>query len=190
MVIYREDEILEGCRNENPACQKIVYEKYSPKMYSICLRYSGNREDARDLMQDGFIKVFMNFKSYRQDSTLDAWITRIIINNTLNQLRKKNKELINKKELQKEYKYDHAYVEDDSMLERFSEVEIRNAIMKLPVGQRTILNLFVFEDFSHKEIAKLTGITEGTSKSQLARAKVTLKELLLKYKENSDGLPG
>lgn len=180
MVIYREDEILEGCRNGKAALQKIVYEKYAPKMFSICLRYTGNSEDARDMMHDGFIKVFSNFKSYRQESTLDAWITRVMINNTLNQLRKKNRDLGNQKEYLKEFEYENEYIEDDNYLEKFTANDIKSAILKLPQGQRTILNLFVFEDYSHKEIAGLTGISEGTSKSQLARARMTLKELLLK----------
>jgi RNA polymerase sigma factor (sigma-70 family) len=189
MIIYTEVEILEGCRNGNPAMQKIVYEKYVPKMYSICLRYTGNREDARDLMHDGFIKVFSNFKSYREESTLDAWITRVIINNTLNQLRKKNKELSHQKEYQLELKNEQEYIEDDNYLEKFTSNDIKLAIMKLPQGQRTVLNLYVFEDYSHKEIASLTGISEGTSKSQLARARITLKELLLKNKTHTDELP-
>jgi len=188
MIIYREEEILKGCRNGNPALQKVVYEKYAPKMYSICLRYTGNREDARDLMHDGFIKVFLNFKSYRQESTLEAWITRVIINNTLNQLRKKNKELRNQKDYLVELKNEYEYTEDDNYLEKFTANDIKSAILKLPQGQRTILNLYVFEDYSHKEIAKLTGISEGTSKSQLARARMTLKEILVKSKSNANEL--
>jgi RNA polymerase sigma factor (sigma-70 family) len=190
MIIYREDEILEGCRNGNPAFQKIVYEKFAAKMYSICLRYSGNREDARDMMHDGFIKVFSNFKSFRQDSTLDAWITRVIINNTLDQLKDKNKELKKQKDYLIELKNENEYIEDDTYLERFSANDIKSAIMRLPHGQRTILNLYVFEDLSHKEIAKLNGISEGTSKSQLARARISLKEILLKNKTNTHELPG
>jgi RNA polymerase sigma-70 factor (ECF subfamily) len=188
MIIYTENEILEGCRNGNPALQKIVYEKYAPKMYSICLRYSRNREDARDLMHDGFIKVFSNFKSYRHESTLDAWITRVIINNILNQLRKKNIELSHQKEYQLELRNEQEYVEDDNYLEKFTANDIKSAILMLPPGQRTVLNLYVFEDYSHKEIAKQTGISEGTSKSQLARARITLKQLLMKNKTHSDEL--
>jgi len=188
MIIYTELEILEGCRNGNPALQKIVYEKYAPKMYSICLRYTRNREDARDMMHDGFIKVFSNFKSYREESTLDAWITRVIINNILNELRKKNIELSHQKEYQIEMTNENEGNDDDTYLEKYTANDIKSAILKLPQGQRTVLNLYVFEDYSHKEIAKLAGISEGTSKSQLARARITLKELLLKNKTHTDEL--
>ena len=180
MIIYSEDEILEGCRNRNPALQKIVYEKYAPKMFSICLRYSKNHEDARDMMHDGFIKVFTNIKSYRQESSLDAWITRVIINNAIDKINAKNKELRRQKDYMAELNNENELADDDHYLEKFSASDIREAIMKLPQGQRIILNLYVFEDLPHKEIARLNGISEGTSKSQLARANITLRELLLK----------
>lgn len=178
--MYSEAEIIEGCRKNVPEYQKIVYEKYARKMMAVCMRYTGNYEEARDLLHDGFMKVFMNFKSYRQESNLDSWISRVMINNSLNYIRKKLKQ----EKAERYYKMENIHKNnpssDDSWFEQFSADDINEAIMKLPFAKRTVFNLYVMDDYSHKEIAKELGISEGTSKSNLFRAKETLKDLLLK----------
>lgn len=180
LLVYSETEIIEGCRKNVPEFQKIVYEKYAPKMMAVCMRYTGNYEEARDLLHDGFIKVFTNFKSYRQESNLDSWISRVMINNTLNYIRTKLKKEKAERYYERETILENETLSDNSWLEEFSVEEISEAIMKLPVGKRTVINLYAFEDYSHKEIARELGISEGTSKSSLSRAKQTLRELLLK----------
>jgi RNA polymerase sigma factor (sigma-70 family) len=179
LLVCNEAEIIEGCRKNNPEFQKIVYEKYAPKMMAICMRYSGNYEEARDLMHDGFIKVFMNFKSYRQESNLDSWITRIMINNTLSYIRTKIRKEKSEKNYKRENEIEASHSKVESWLEKFSLEEINEAIMKLPFAKRTVFNLYVIDDYSHKDIARELGISIGTSKSNLSRAKETLRDLLL-----------
>ena len=180
LLVYNEAEIIEGCRKNNPEFQKTVYEKYAPKMMAVCMRYCGNYEEARDLMHEGFMKVFMNFKSYRQESNLDSWITRVVINNTLTFIRKKLKEEKAERNYKRENILENNSSSTDTWLEKFSLEEINEAIMKLSLAKRTVFNLYVVEDYAHKEIAKELGISVGTSKSNLSRAKETLKDILLK----------
>ena len=177
--MYNEAEIIEGCRKNIPEFQKIVYEKYAPKMIAICMRYIGNYEEARDLMHDGFIKVFMNFKSYRQESNLDSWITRVVINNTLSHIRKRLKTEKAEKFYEKEKVVENTDTSKDNWFEKFSTDDINTAILQLSLAKRAVFNLYVIEDYSHKDIAQQLGISIGTSKSHLSRAKETLKHLLL-----------
>jgi RNA polymerase sigma factor (sigma-70 family) len=178
--VHTDAEIIEGCRKNVPLFQKIVYEKYAPKMMAVCMRYTGNYEEARDQLHDGFIKVFTNFKSYRQEANLDSWISRIMINNTLNYVREKLKKEKSAKYLKQETAFYNIPSSSDDLFHEFSVEDLNSAIMKLPLEKRTVFNLYVLEDYSHKEIAKELGISEGTSKSNLYRAKQILKEILLK----------
>lgn len=178
--MYTEAVIIEGCRNNDPEFQKIVYEKYAPKMMAVCMRYSGNYEEARDLLHDGFLKVFTNFNSYSQKSNLDSWISRVIINNALNYIRKKLKEEKAEKFFKRESLRENITSAEDSWMDNFSIEEIHEAILSLSLEKRIVFNLYVIEEFSHKEIAKELGISEGASKVSLYKARQALKELLLK----------
>ena len=178
--MYTEAVITEGCRNNDPEFQKIVYEKYAPKMMAVCMRYTGNYEEARDLLHDGFLKVFTNFNSYSQKSNLDSWISRVIINNALNYIRKKLKEEKAEKYFKRESVLENNSSAEDSWMDNFSIEEIHEAILSLSLEKRTVFNLYVVDEFSHREIAKELGISEGASKVCLYKARQALKELLLK----------
>ena len=178
--MYTEAVIVEGCRNNDPAFQKIVYEKYAPKMMTICMRYTGNYEEARDLLHDGFLKVFTNFNSYKQKSNLDSWISRVIINNVINNIRRKLKVEKAEKYFKKEFVLENTSSAEDSWMDNFSMEEIHEAILGLSFEKRTVFNLYIVDKFSHKEIARELGISEGASKVSLYKARQTLKELLMK----------
>ena len=176
--MFSETEIIEGCKKGITEFQGIIYKKYAPMMMAICRRYSGNYEEARDLMHDGFLKVFLNIKNYRYEATLQTWISRIMINNILNSFRNKIKIERMGSKLVKEAEEVSDEILDDSYVKDYSIEEINTAIQQLTVGQRTVFNLYTFENFAHKEISNQLGITEGTSKSQLAKARISLREIL------------
>ncbi len=153
--------------------QELLYQKYSSKMYGVCLRYSGNVEDANDLLQEGFIKIFKNLNKFRGDGSFEGWIRRIFVNTSIEHFRKKVK-LYNVGEVQENTVEDNEW----NILDTLAEKDIIILVNELSPGYKTVFNMHVIEGYSHKEIASLLGITEGTSKSQLARAKGVLKKSL------------
>lgn len=155
--------------------QEILYHKYSSKMYGVCLRYSGNSDDANDLLQEGFIKVFKNLGKFRGEGSFEGWIRRIFVNTSIEHFRKKVK-LYNVTEVQENTVED----QDLTALDTLAEKDIIVLVNELSPGYKTVFNMHVIEGYSHKEIAEMLGITEGTSKSQLARAKGVLKKSLEK----------
>lgn len=144
-------------------------------MYGYCLRYSGNPDDANDLLQDGFIKVFENIKSYKGDSPLQAWMSRVFINLAITRYRKKSS---GPRFVEVE---DTEIAEDEPADETTEPADVERVmacIQLLPEKYRIVLNLYAIDKMGHKEIAEQLGITEGTSKSQLSRARQMLKSLL------------
>lgn len=165
-----EKDLIEGCIKEIRAAQKALYERYCRKMMVICQRYSKSVHEAEDILQEGFIKVFANIKSFRGDARLDTWMTRIMINTALNAQRQKlyllpmvDVEAIDIKE------------DDQVSLSEFHLNELIAIVQSLPDGCRMVFNLFAIEGYSHKEIGDMLAISEGTSKSQYNRAKSLLK---------------
>lgn len=151
--------------------QEELYKRFAPKMYAVCLRYSNNAENAQDLLQEGFIKIFRNLNRFRGDGSFEGWIRRIFVNTSIEYFRKKtNLFSITEKE--------DLVVEDSSLnaLDRLAEKDIILLVQELSPGYRTVFNLYAIEGYSHKEIGTMLNINEGTSKSQLARAKSILKK--------------
>ncbi len=144
-------------------------------MYGVCLRYAGNTEDANDLLQEGFIKVYKNLAKFRSEGSFEGWIRRIFVNTSIEHFRKKVK-LYNVTEAQENTLEDP----DISVLDSLAEKDVIALVNELSPGYKTVFNMHVIEGYSHKEIASALGITEGTSKSQLARAKGVLKKSLEK----------
>ena len=173
--IPSETDLIKGCIDGNRQMQEVLYKKFSSKMYGVCLRYSGNVDDANDLLQEGFIKVFKNLLKFRGDGSFEGWIRRIFVNTSIEHFRKKVK-LYNVTEVQENTIEDT----DLNILDTLAEKDIIILVNELAPGYKTIFNMHVIEGYSHKEIADLLGITEGTSKSQLARAKGVLKKSLEK----------
>ena len=169
-----EEELINGCRKGDRAFQQALYERYCRKMLAVCLRYSKTTAEAEDILQEAFVKVFHALKDFRQESKLETWITRIMVNTALNSQRKKM------------YLYPMVDVEKIDMPEEEVSVsgihfmQLLEMVQALPQGCQIVFNLFAIEGYNHKEIAELLGISEGTSKSQYARARSLLQAKLLK----------
>lgn len=166
---------------QEPSSPEALYDTYAPTLLSLCIRYCGNREDAEDVLHDGFIKIIRNIDSFRarQPGSLAAWMKRIMINTSLNFLRSKRKEFkIFATNLTTEPGdlTDDAEDHEDEPFLIFDPDEVLRLICQLPAGYRTVFNLYVFEEFSHKEIAGELGISENTSKSQLSKARAMLRK--------------
>ncbi|HSN07687.1 MAG TPA: sigma-70 family RNA polymerase sigma factor [Hanamia sp.] len=171
--IPSESDLIKGCIEGNPQMQKLLYEKFSSKMYGVCLRYAENTEDANDVMQEGFIKVYKSLSKFRAEGSFEGWIRRIFVNTSIEHYRKKIK-LYNVTEVQENTIEDN----DLNALDSMATKDILNIVNELSPGYKQVFNMHVVEGYSHKEIAELLGITEGTSKSQLARAKGVLKKII------------
>ena len=142
--------------------QHELYKRFAPKMYGVCLRYASNAEEAEDILQEGFIKVFRKVGSFRREGSFEGWIRRIFVNTAIEQFRKKV------------YLQPITDVEEDtwegkyiSVVDRLSEKDIIKLVQQLSPGYRTVFNMYVVEGYTHRQIAELLGISEGTSKSQL-----------------------
>ena len=172
--------ILEGCLKGNLKAQRELYECFAGKMLGVCMRYSANREEAKDLLHDGFIKVFTKLDTFSGSGPLEAWMRRIFVNTALEQLRKKDV-------LRDAVEYDGITDNPDADVNIESDIgrdELMQIINSMPVGYRTVFNLFAIEGYAHQEIATLLHISEGTSKSQYARAKNWLQtKITSKYSE-------
>lgn len=171
--IPSESDLILGCINEDRQMQQLLYDTFSGKMYGVCIRYSGNEEDANDILQEGFIKVFKSLGKFRSEGSFEGWIRRIFVNTSIEHFRKKVK-LYNVSEVQENT------IEDTELdaLDILAAKDIIKIVNELSPGYKTVFNMHVIEGYSHKEIAGILGITEGTSKSQLARAKGVLKKLI------------
>lgn len=163
-------EIVKQCIDNNRAAQEHLYRLYASKMYAVCLRYSKNSEEAKDILQDGFIKIFDKIHQFKNTGSLEGWIRKIIVNTALENFRKKIKyqdiELLPDIKEEMEEEFEPAITLD----------EMYKLVHNLPERYRMVFNLYVFEEMSHKDIANAMGITEGTSKSDLSRARGILQE--------------
>lgn len=170
-----EEEIIKGCVEENNSSQKALYDRYSAKMYALCLRYGRNSSEAQDMLQDGFIKVFDNIKQYGGKGSFEGWIRKIMVNTALNYCRKKefNKEVSDLNGLF------HLKTEAKA-ISNLSEEEILNILQNLPDGYRVVFNLYAIEGFSHKEIAEKLNISDNTSRSQLSKARKLIQKIFEK----------
>jgi RNA polymerase sigma-70 factor (ECF subfamily) len=168
-----ESDLIKGCLEGDRRAQEYLYQRFSPKMYGVCLRYAGKAEDAQDILQDGFVKIFKNLHMYRGDGSFEGWIRRIFVNTAIEHYRRQvnlypvtenHESLLETKEI--------------SAFDSLSVKDLMKIIQQLSPGYRTVFNLYVVEGYSHKEIAEMIGISEGTSKSQLARAKGVLQNII------------
>lgn len=171
-----EQTLLVGCINNDPSAQRELYNRYSPKMLSVCYRFGNSREDAEDMLQEGFIKIFTQIHTFQNKGAFEGWIRRIIVHTCINFL-KKNKKFSNNIDLDQA---DYLEVKEETMPSVMQARQIIECIRQLPLGYRTVLNLYAMEGYSHKEIAEMLDIEESTSRSQYTRAKVMLEGILIK----------
>ncbi len=173
------DQIVARCRKGDARAFHDLYHAYSKAMYNICLRMTGHQADAEDVLQEAFVQVFKNLDNLATDSSLTAWVKRIVVNHCLSYLRKK-KVYFEEVEDQ-EWKQEDGVDETEHTL---TVAAVKDAIGQLPAGYRTVLNLYIFEDYSHREIAGMLGITESTVKTQYMRAKEKVRQIVkLKSKQ-------
>ena len=175
-ALSREEELIDACRQGDRTAQKELFNLLSPRMYAVCLRYAGNSDDAKDILQDGFVTVFSRLDSYSGSGSFEGWARKIFVNTALMHLRKN----------------DALKFSDDISEARWLSSEGTDAvgqigykqllalISSLPDDARTIFNLYVVEGYSHKEISRMLGIPEATSRSKLQRARMRLQELIKK----------
>ncbi|MCC7245279.1 MAG: RNA polymerase sigma factor [Saprospiraceae bacterium] len=165
---------LQACINGERMAQKQFFERFKGKMFALCLRYAHSREDAEDILQEGFVKVFRDLQQYTGEGNLEGWVRKVFVNTALQHLNKQKRGL-------SFVDIDGYDVADDTEQPMYDEPPAKNMIrilQQLPPGFRTIFNLHVLEGYTHPEIAEILGISVGTSKSQLMRAKAHFKNLL------------
>ncbi len=177
-----ESDLISGCIDGNRRMQEELYRRFSPRMYAVCLRYAGSSDEAEDILQEGFIKIFKKLDSFRGEGSFEGWIRRIFVNTAIEHFRRK-------RYLQPVTEKEENTIEGKgiSVLDDLAEKDILDLVRQLSPGYRTVFNMYVVEGYTHKEIGDILGISEGTSKSQLSRAKVILQDMVRKFMEqNSD----
>lgn len=171
-----EEQIVFRCLEKDPLAQKHLFEYYSKRMMGVSLRYSKDIEEAQDILQMGFVKIFEKLETYSHEGSLEGWIRRIIVNTALDSIRKNKKLLDNVSIENVDYQLSN---NDETALEALSAQDLLRVIQKMPLGFKTVFNMYVIEGYSHKEIAEALGITVSTSKSQFSRARAYLKKILI-----------
>ncbi|SNT11762.1 RNA polymerase sigma-70 factor, ECF subfamily [Ekhidna lutea] len=167
-------DLIARCRDDDRAAQFEIYNLYNKAMFNTALRITGDMDDAEDVLQEAFVSAFQKLDSYREDASFGAWLKRIVINKALNHVQKVKKDLM----LVEDIKEEASEYEPEKTEPNYSVDQIKNAIKLLPSGFRTVLSLYLFEGYDHKEISEILGVTESTSKSQYKRAKDKLKMIV------------
>ena len=173
-----EEAIIKGCLNNDTTAQRELYNRYSPKMLAVCYRFGHNREDAEDMLQEGFIKVFLQIHTFENRGAFEGWIRRIVVHTCINILKKNKKfnesvDIIHATGVQ---------IREESVPAVIQAKQVVECIRLLPLGYRTVLNLYAIEGYSHREIANMLDVEESTSRSQYTRAKAMLEDILIRKK--------
>lgn len=169
---YSEAELVDGCKRGSRVHQQALYDQYHRLMYGVCLRYADGGEDARDILQEGFIKVFKHIASFAGKGSFEGWIRRIMVHTSIEHYRRNSRYFMVDIEEARQVHF------DADTLASMSREEIMGIVRDLPAGYRTVFNLYVIEGYSHQEIGEMLNISVGTSKSQLSRAKKLLQDKL------------
>lgn len=167
-----EQQLINECKKGNRLAQKELYNKYSRKMMGVCLRYINERETARDILQDGFVKVFTSLDSFSGIGSFEGWLRRIFVNCALEFLRKSDV----LREATDWESITEPVPSETSVISELSASDLMKLIQELPTGFRMVFNLFAIEGYSHKEIGDMLNITESTSRSQYTRARQLLQK--------------
>ncbi len=170
------DNIIKGCCRKEPVAQRLLYEMFSARMFGVCLRYSGSREDAQDILHESFLKIYEKIEQFESRGSFEGWIRRIMVNTALEKFRNQNK-IVNVQEAIEEYERK----EDIDITDNITAKELMRMIGELSPQYRIVFNLYAIEGYSHKEISEKLGITEGTSKSNLSRARTILQDKVKEF---------
>lgn len=171
-----EEQLVKKCLEKDALAQKQLFEHYSRRMMGVCLRYSQDGDEAQDVLQMGFIKVFEKLDMYNFKGSLEGWIRKIIVNTALDNIRR-NKKFLNDVEMDKVDYQLHNHTEN--AIDTLSAQDLLKVIQEMPPGFRTVFNMFAIEGYSHKEIAEELNISVNTSKSQYSRARAHLQKTLI-----------
>lgn len=174
-TILTEEEIIKGCSKNDPKCQKMLFDRYSGKMFAVCIRYTASMEDAEDVLQEGFVRVFNYIQTYKNAGSLEGWIRRVIINVALRhyQKTKTHHEMM-------QHNNNAELTTMPEVISQLSEQDLLAIINQLPEGYKIVFNLYAIEGYSHLEIGEMLGIQESTSRSQLTKARKILNEKIRK----------
>ncbi|MDP2175299.1 MAG: sigma-70 family RNA polymerase sigma factor [Bacteroidota bacterium] len=167
------EDLIEGCKKEDRVCQRELYNMFAGKMMAVCIRYAKDRMEAEDILQDGFIKLFDNVSSFKNEGSFEGWIKRIFVNTALNKIRMNKREFRDIDDVALNLPF------DDQLIEKMSENDILEIIRSMPEGYKYVFNLYAIEGFSHKEIADSLGIEEASSRSQYSKAKKYLQQKII-----------
>lgn len=181
-----EEQLVKACISGNASAQKEFYDLFAKKMMGVCLRYTNNYEEAQDVLQDGFVKVFTKLSKFVNKGSLEGWVRRIMVNTALDHYRKNKK-------FQKDVEIDaisFKLEKQEFIIENINAKDLLKIIQTIPEGYRVVFNLFAIEGYSHKEIAEQLGVTESTSKSQYSRAKKMLRKILIEKNIVTEGERG
>lgn len=174
-----DEQLVKKCRERDALAQKQLFDLYSKKMMGVCLRYTKDIDEAQDVLQMGFIKIFEKLHLYNHQGSLEGWIRRVIVNTALDNVRK-NKKFYENVEMDKvEY---HLSDVEESGLDSLKAQDLLKIIQEMPNGFRTVFNLYAIEGYSHKEIAETLNISINTSKSQYSRARTYLQKIIVEEK--------
>lgn len=170
-----DKKIIEGCIKGKRHAQNELYKKYASLMLGICLRYAKNKEEAEDIVQEGFIKVFINIKGFRSEGSFEGWMKRIMINTAITHIKQNLKHQYHTdiEEIEEIHVISEEKQDDDSVV-KIPQAKLMSIIQSLPEGYKMVFNLYVFEQLTHKEIAEMLGVSINTSKSQLSKARKLL----------------
>ena len=173
-----EQNLIESCIHNNAAAQRELYNRFSGLMFAICFRYANTKEDAEDMLQDGFVKIFTRIITYENKGNFQGWMKKIMVNTCINHLQKNRKfsEIINIETQQNlEFK-------EESISSKLLGKQVMQCLLMMPIGYRTVINLYAIEGYNHKEIGDMLNISEATSRSQYVRGKAVLESILIDKK--------
>jgi RNA polymerase sigma-70 factor (ECF subfamily) len=179
--VFNYKSLIEACIDENSEAQEELYKQFAPKLFGICLRYMKNQQQAEDLLQEVFLKIYASLDTFKYKGSFEGWMRKITVNLAINFYKKEIQNIINQKGIPVENVRglsDNAFVD---VISKMSEEYLLSMIQKLPVGYRTVFNLHVIEGYTHKKIGELLGISPSTSKTQFMRARNSLQRQLVEY---------
>ena len=170
------ESVLRACREQNPDAQKVLFKSYFSYAKNICQRYASNQEDAEEILNDGFMKVFQNIHRYENIQSFKAWFRTILVNTCINYYHKREKNLYS-------LAVEHATmpVYDENVIDKMAAEDILALVQKLPTSYRTVFMMHVVDGYNHREIAEMLGINEGTSRSNFMKARLKLQEMIKTY---------
>ncbi len=171
------EQLIERCRDFDRKAQHDLYERYAPKMLAVCIRYVKKKEEAEEVLMNGFIKIFNKIEDFNDEGSFEGWVRRIMVNESLNHIRYRKNLFVETDEEESWPEPQHAPLESKE-----TTTALMQMIDELPIGYRTVFNLFAIEGYGHKEIADMLEIDEKTSRSQLSRARKQLQERITEAK--------